>query len=100
MTTTRTFTDDEQAVLTRSLVAVRSAVTDDERDVIDAILRDGWRPAEAPLDGPTVLTENQRLDLDPADSVLFRNSGWLTIEFANGASAWYPPHMIRKVVLP
>ena len=42
MSTTRTFTDEEEAVLTRCLIACRPKVDDDDRKVIDGILRDGW----------------------------------------------------------
>jgi hypothetical protein len=45
MTYTRIFTEVEQAVLTRCLLAQRPIVDRAERDVIDGILRDGWLPS-------------------------------------------------------
>ena len=39
---TRTFTEAEEEVLTRCLLACRPAVTAEDRAVIDGIIRDGW----------------------------------------------------------
>jgi hypothetical protein len=41
-TQTRTFTYEETEVLVRVLLACRTAVTDEDRKVIDGIIRDGW----------------------------------------------------------
>ena len=42
MTVTRTFTDVEEEVLTRCLIACRPTVSDEDRAVIDGMIRDGW----------------------------------------------------------
>lgn len=39
---TRTFTDDEQSVVTRALIAIRPHLDDDDRELADGIIRDGW----------------------------------------------------------
>lgn len=39
---TRTFTEAEEEVLTRCLLACRPAVNDEDRHTIDGIIRDGW----------------------------------------------------------
>jgi hypothetical protein len=39
---TRTFTDDELAVLTTALFAVRPHLTKAEQAVVNDIIRDGW----------------------------------------------------------
>jgi len=43
---TRTFTEDEMHVLTNCLIACRPAVSDEDRDIIDGIIRDGWRKSK------------------------------------------------------
>jgi len=39
---TRTFTEAEEEVLTRMLLACRPAVSEEDRKIIDGIIRDGW----------------------------------------------------------
>ena len=40
---TRTFTDDELAVLCTALIAVRPHLTEDEQVCVNDILKDGWK---------------------------------------------------------
>jgi hypothetical protein len=52
---TRTFTEAEEEVLTRCLLACRPALTDEDRSTIDGIIRDGWvRIGEAAGPPPSV----------------------------------------------
>lgn len=39
---TRTFTEAEEEVLTRCLLACRPVLTAEDRAIIDGIVRDGW----------------------------------------------------------
>jgi hypothetical protein len=43
---TRTFTEAEMHVLTSCLIACRHNVSDEDRDIIDGIIRDGWKASK------------------------------------------------------
>lgn len=45
-TTTRTFTDEEQALVVRCLLACRPVVTAEDRALIDGIIVHGWHSKE------------------------------------------------------
>jgi hypothetical protein len=65
---TRTFTEAEEEVLTRCLLACRPAVDDEDRSTIDGIIRDGWvRIGEAA--GPPASVHKATPEPNPAFGV-------------------------------